>query len=59
MSNNDTKEKYYGRGYFENVAEKMARSIQLTLDVLSFSKLLNNPYAKRWLVYPDQPLAPI
>lgn len=55
---NVTQEKYYGRGYFEDVAEKMARSIQLTLDILPSSKLVDNPYAKRWLVYPDQSLAP-
>lgn len=48
----------YGRGYFEDLAEKMARSIQAGLDTLPSSVSVDNPYAKRWLVYADQSLSP-
>jgi len=54
----DTGENGYGRGYFEEVAERMARSIQSSLDVLPNASSNQNPYAKRWLVYADQTLSP-
>lgn len=54
----DTGENGYGRGYFEEVAERMARSIQSSLDVLPNASSNENPYAKRWLVYADQTLSP-
>lgn len=54
----DTGENGYGRGYFEDVAERMARSIQSSLDVLPQAAHHDNPYAKRWLVYADQTLSP-
>ena len=47
----------YGRGYFENLSEKMARAIQSSLDVLPDAQQADNPYAKRWLVYADQSLS--
>lgn len=48
----------YGKEYFEDLAEKMARSIQSTLDTLPGSQQKDNPYEKRWLVYADQSLSP-
>ena len=47
----------YGKGYFENRAEKMARSFQLVLDTQNNTTMEDNPFAKRWLVYPEQNLA--
>lgn len=51
----DSLSESYGSGYFESVAEKMARSIQSSLDVLDDKP--ENPYAKRWLVYADTDLS--
>ena len=43
--------RHYGKGYFEDTAERMARAMQGTLD--NSGQQDENPYSKRWLVYAD------
>lgn len=43
--------RHYGKGYFQDTAERMARAMQNVLDVQDSPQ--ENPYAKRWLVYAD------
>lgn len=43
--------RHYGKGYFEDTAERMARAMQSTLDTPGQQD--ENPYSKRWLVYAD------
>ena len=48
----------YSAGYFEDRAEKMARSFQLLLNDTTTHQSTENPYEGRWLVYADHTQAP-